>query len=151
MADRRGYEDAVIERISAQVDPLAEAMADAMGLPPGGKTYTQDDIDAEWSFSPLASPEERVTAMLQLKQLGKTDEEITDLVYPNRRRLVEASHPGPAERIKFAKAQDARMQKLAAAMTPPPVEPMPPPAPMTAPAPAAPSILDRPLNLAMGG
>jgi hypothetical protein len=114
MAGNVGFEEAVLRRIDQMADPMAEAAANMMGMPPGGKKYSQSEIDAEWNWSPMASPQVRVEAMLELKALGKTDEEITDAVYPNRRRLIKTSHPNINEQIKFAKAQNARMAKLEA-------------------------------------
>ncbi len=141
----KGFEQSALERIGAQLDPMADAMASTMGLPPGGTRYSKDDEALEWNASPIASPDQRVQAMLELKAAGKTNEEITDLVYPNRRRLIMASRPKIADQLAFAKDMAKRMQKAAdeMGMPPSPGELMPPtPAPMepAAPAPVPPSI-----------
>lgn len=175
MAEAQGFEETVIERINQMVDPMADAAAGLMGMPPGGKRYTQAEIDNEWNFSPLADPKTRAETMLALKQLGKSDEEITDAVYPKRRRLITTGRPKIADQLSFAKAQANRMAKLAVEMgmfpapTDRPAEvqaqpdravggtdpapTMPPPA---APAPVppvapAPSPLDAPFMSMMGG
>lgn len=171
MADTQGFEQAAIDRILAMVDPMSDAAASMMGLPPGGKRYTQQEIDDDWNWSPIADPGQRVQAMLQLRDLGKTDEEITDAIYPKRRRIIETSHPKLADRIAFAKQMDARMQKLSEEMAaqmapepsslalPAPTAPEPqtaapvipePMAPAPEPAPQ-PSLLDQPLSSMWGG
>lgn len=164
MPPRRGYEEEVLTRIDGMLDPLSEATADMMGLPPGGKRYTQAEIDAEWNFSPIGDPQVRAETMLQLKQLGKTNEEITDQVYPNRRRLITTSRPLVSDQIAFAKGQARRLEKMRAEQAPPPPSPLDQQAPPDPPMPAAPvpepqmaqsappSMLDQPAMLpGMGG
>lgn len=176
MADRQGFEEAALARIAQQLDPMADATAGQMGMPPGAKRYTAEDELVQWNYSPIASPQVRVETMIELHAAGKSLEEITDAVYPNRRRLITTGRTRPDEQIAFAKQMASLMQKKAAEQAPTP-QPMPvsgtvpmsmdtmpmgtPPAPMApappAPMPAAapvpvspPSILDQPLSM-MGG
>jgi hypothetical protein len=114
MADTPGFESAVLSKVLAQIDGMVEATASAMGMPPDGKQYSQREIDDEWNFSPIADPQQRATTMIGLKQSGKTDEEITDTVYPNRRRLVTTGRPKLSDQIAFAQQQSKRMAKMLA-------------------------------------
>lgn len=145
-----GFEQAVIEGINAQVDTLAAAIAGGMGMPPGGKRYTQREQDEEWNFSPIADPRTRLETMAQLLMLGKSTEEITDQIYPKRRKLIETGRPRHEDRQAFARQMKARMAKLATEMLEagPPAQGVPPsPTPTAAPPPASPSsFLDQPLN-----
>ncbi len=169
----KGYEDVAIQRINGMLDPMAKAMAQGMGMPPGGQKYSESDELEQWNYSPIADPRVRVEAMLELKQLGKTDEEITDAVYPNRRRLIATGRPQISAQISFAKQMDKKMAKLGAQFgqeqgaglqaqpfkdvgadfTPAPtMAPSPAPAPAEQPEPLAsapiqpPSILDQPVS-----
>lgn len=177
MADRLGFEEAVLQRIDQMMDPMVDAVAQRLGTPPGAKTYTTDEQLTEWNFSPIADPAQRVEAMLTLKMQGRTDEEITDAIYPNRRRLITTGRPRIDEQVKFAREMNRLMQRKEAER----MAQMPPalamdaapaaglqaqpslgvgdvaPAPMTAPPPApAPqpqpqSMLDMPAMTMMGG
>lgn len=170
MPENQGYEQAALDRIAVQWEPMAEAAANLMGMPPGGKRYSEQEQLEMWNASPIASPEERINTMIQLYGLGKTVEEITDAIYPQRRKIIEASHPSPDRRIRYAQDMVKAMEKQAAGlgMSLPSNEPqaaLPVPEPMqqygpeaspTAVAPfeksaPAPSILDQPINLTMGG
>lgn len=172
MAQDKGFEQAVIDRVNAQLEPMAEAAAQAMGMPPGGQKYSEKDQLALWCFSPISSPEERVSTMLQLKALGQTDEQITDAIYPERRKIIQAHHPSISKQIAYARQMDNLMEKQgqafaaeikqqgsplmqpaaplpepAPAPTPQPMMPTPEPVAPTAP---APSVLDTPLSM-IGG
>lgn len=174
----QGFEDAVSQGVNDLMDVMPKAMATGLGMPPGGKQYTQAEVDAEWNYSPIADPHARVQTMLQMKLLGKTAEEITDMVYPNRRRLITTGRPRVSEQIAFAQQMDRRMAKLmgeyqqqagipaqpdtavganmpAPMMSPPASPPLPDPGPLP-PAPAAASqpvvsMLDQPISMMGGG
>lgn len=177
MADEIGVEQAALDRIMADWDAMAEATASRMGMPPGGKRYTEQEQLEMWNYSPIATPGERVTAMVQLYSLGKTVEEITDAIYPKRRQAIETSHPNPKRRVAYARDMVKAMERqaaqlgmqipspdapaalpvppLAAPMLPtaPVAGPEPPmmPAPVGASQPAAASPLDVPFNSLVGG
>lgn len=177
MAESAGFEEAALQRILGSVDSMAEATAGQMGMPPGAKRYSEAEQLAEWNYSPIASPQARVEAMIELHMAGKSLEEITDAVYPNRRRLITTGRTRPDEQIAFAKQMANLMQKKAAEQAPPPqnmpvsgsvpmsMDTMPmgtTPAPMApaqpasmpaaAPSPVSPpSILDQPMSSMLGG
>lgn len=162
MADK-GFEDLTADGVNALLDPMAEAMAVSMGMPPGGKKYSQQEVDDQWNYSPIANPQVRAETMLQLHQLGVPIEKITDQLYPNRRGLITTSRPKIHDQIQFAKSQDQRMAKLAtesqtqmprmeqpAPASDPVQQPAPEIAPPSTSAPTTqPSILDQPFS--MGG
>jgi hypothetical protein len=157
----KGFEQAVIDGIIGQLPTLATSVAQQMGTPPGAKRYSQQEQDEQWNFSPIADPRTRAETMIQLKALGKSNEEITDAIYPNRRRLVETGRPDHTERIRFARQMKARMARLATEMlearpqaqetslSPIPTAPSLPSVPQMGAPPASPSpsALDQPANL----
>ena len=176
MADKPGFEEAALRRIGQQLEPMADAAAGVMGMPPGGTKYSQSEQLETWNYSPIADPRVRVETMLELKALGKTDEEITDALYPKRRQLITTGRPQTAAQIRFAKEMDTLMTKQgemtgmglqgqpdqavgatmpAPTMAPsptPPAEPVQSFAPEIAPTPApAPSMLDQPISMSWGG
>lgn len=178
MVDRLGFEEAVLQRIDQTMDPMVDAVAQRLGTPPGAKTYTTDEQLTEWNFSPIADPAQRVEAMLALKAQGQTNEQITDAIYPNRRRLITTGRPRADQQIAFAREMNRLMQKKEAermaqmppvagataplstpatapnaALTAPSTAPIAPATtPPTAPAaPAQPSMLDMPAMPMMGG
>lgn len=109
----KGFEDAVLDRILSMVDPMVDGMAGTMGMPPGAKKYSQREIDELWNASPIADPDQRARTMFDLYHQGVPIGEITDQVYPNRRKVIETSRPNPDERIQFAQQQDRRMARMA--------------------------------------
>lgn len=168
MPEQKGFEDAAADRVNQLIDPMVEASAGMMGMPSGGKKYTTDEQLMEWNASPIADPQQRLMTMQQLMMQGKTDEEITDMVYPGRRRLQTMNRTKIDEQVKFAREMRTLMDKKAAeltapqsaqmdapAMLPESVSQLPPapsvatPQPSPAPQPA-PSMLDMPLSM-MGG
>lgn len=181
MVSRAGFEEAALSRILDGIDGMVDAASSMMGTPPGARTYTTDEQLTEWNFSPIADPAQRVEAMLTLKMQGRTDEEITDAIYPNRRRLITTGRPRIDEQVKFAREMNALMRKKEAermgqmppvagatapvstpatapnaALTAPATAPMspattPPTAPTAPAAPAQPSMLDMPAMPMMGG
>lgn len=120
MADRAGVEETAINRALDVVDGLITAAPGLMGTPPGAQRYSQDEQLAMWNKSPIADPRQRVDAMLTLKQQGKTNEEITDLIYPERRKLAATGRTRAAEQIQFARdmarLMDQKSQEYAAEM-----------------------------------
>lgn len=181
MADSPGFEEEVLSRIEAQLDPMSEAAAVLMGMPPGGKTYTKQDQLALWNSSPYATPQARVEAMLTMKDQGMSDEDITNRVYPERFGLIKMSRPKVQDQIRFAADMRKQMEQEAAKAGMPPLpetgqsfgtavtqmpsgvatpmtDPMAPSpvAPMPQPAPMAapaapPSMLDQPVGSLLGG
>ena len=169
MADKPGFEEAALRRIGQQLEPMADAAAGVMGMPPGGTKYSQSEQLETWNYSPIADPRVRVETMLELKALGKTDEEITDALYPKRRQLITTGRPQTAAQIRFAKEMDTLMMKQGEALGMPmpeaspapqpepaapsmPAEPVQSFAPEIAPTPApAPSMLDQPISMSWGG
>lgn len=177
MVSRAGFEEAALSRILDGIDGMVDAASSMMGTPPGARTYSTDEQLTEWNFSPIADPAQRVEAMLTLKMQGQSDEQITDAIYPNRRRLITAGRPRVDEQVKFAREMNALMRKKEAerlAQMPPPapamdaapaaglqaqpslgvgdIAPAPTTAPPPAPAPAQPSMLDMPaMPMMMGG
>lgn len=173
MANRQGFEDAVLERIGQTIDPMVNAVSSRLGPAPDTKKYTASDQLAEWNYSPIASPQQRVEAMLTMKMQGKSDEEITDFVYPNRRRLITTGRTRADEQIAYAREMARLMERKAQEMGHPPAmdampgsvpqaQPLPGqgatmPAPQTAPTqapapvPQQPSMLDAPAMSMIGG
>ena len=125
MPEQPGFESAVLARIAGQIDPLVDAVAGQMGLPPGGKRYSEKEQLYLWSYSPIASPQVRVETMLSLKQLGKSNEEITDMIYPKRRGLIMTGRPRVQDQIRYSADMDKLMSKKAteAGYEPAPPEP----------------------------
>jgi hypothetical protein len=113
VAEDKGFEQNVIDGIVQGLDMFADALGQSMGMPPGAQKYSQREQDEMWNFSPIASPDERAQQMMALYQQGMSVEEITDQIYPNRRKLIESGRPKIEDRIKFAKQMDRRMAKLA--------------------------------------
>ena len=121
MADQIGFEQAVIDGILQDLDPLSEALGQSMGMPPGAQKYSDREIDELWNASPIADPEQRAQQMMAMYQQGIASgadpkalvEQITDQVYPKRRQVIETSHAKPDDQIKFAKQQERRMARQA--------------------------------------
>jgi hypothetical protein len=113
MPEQQGFEEAVVQKILQQVDPLVSAVAQQMG--PGANTqrYSEADQVKLWSFSPIADPAERAKKMLELHQQGLPPEQITDQVYPNRRGLIESGRPKVKDQIAYAQRMDRLMARSA--------------------------------------
>jgi hypothetical protein len=116
-----GFEQAVINGIVQDMDAMSEAMGHGMGMPPGGKHYSQREQDEMYNASPIADPTERAQTMTRLYQEGivaGTDpqalvEQITDQVYPDRRRLIESGRPDPRDQIAYAKQMERQLARQA--------------------------------------
>jgi hypothetical protein len=116
-----GFEEAVLERILGQVDAMVDGMAGTMGTPPGAQKYSQREQEEMWNASPVADPEQRAQQMMQMYQQGiaaGTDpkalvEQITDQVYPNRRKLIESGRPRIDDQITYAKQMERQLARRA--------------------------------------
>lgn len=113
MPENSGFEEAVVDRLLNMFDPFVDGMAGQMGMPSGATRYSQRDVDEMWSFSPVPDPEQRAKQMADLYHQGVPIEDITDQMYPNRRKIIETGRPRVAEQIAFAKQQERRMARMA--------------------------------------
>lgn len=113
MANDIGFEQAVQDRILDMTDAMVDAAGGLMGMPPGGKRYTPTEQAEMWNASPIADPEQRARQMLQLYQQGVPIGDITDQIYPNRRKLIETGRPNLPEQQKFSDQMERQMARLA--------------------------------------
>lgn len=103
MANQKGFEDLVIEAVVSQLDAMEEGVAGQMGLgPETGRYTTQQQVD-EWLFTPYPDPQERMNRALLLHMQGASPEDITDDLYPKRRRLVTTGRTRPDEQTRYAR------------------------------------------------
>lgn len=128
MPDNGSLEDAIINRVMSQMDEFPDAMAARMGMPPGGKNYSEADQLKMATFSPVADPHERMQVAMSMLQQGATVEDVTDHLYPDLRKLVTTGRRRIDEQIAFAKTLRGQIDTK---MPTHPQEPPPvPPAPM---------------------
>jgi hypothetical protein len=99
----QSFEEQALQRILGQMDPMIDAFAQRLGMPPGSKRYTTAEQVSQWTYTPYPDPQERMNKALELHLAGKTPEEIDDELYPNKRRVIEAGRTRPDERISYAR------------------------------------------------
>lgn len=113
MSGSQSFEDAFASRVLGMIDPMSEAVAQSMGLGGDTQTYSEADQLKMWNASPIADPDQRAQQMLTMYQQGMHPEDITDQIYPQRRKLIQTGRPKIADQIQYAQQMDRLMAKQA--------------------------------------
>lgn len=113
MSGSQSFEDAFASRVLGMIDPMSEAVAQSMGLGGDTQTYSEADQLKMWNASPIADPDHRAQQMLTMYQQGMHPEDITDQIYPQRRKLIQTGRPKIADQIQYAQQMDRLMARQA--------------------------------------
>jgi hypothetical protein len=113
MSDKQSFDEVFTDRMIGMLDPMADAMAEKMGGSLGTQKYSEADQLKIYNASPIADPNERAQTMLQMFQQGIHPEDITDQVYPERRKLIKAGRPKIQDQVQYAKQMDRLMARQA--------------------------------------
>lgn len=113
MSKDMSFEDAFTQQVLGDLDQMADAVAQRLGVGGNIQRYSDAEQATMWNSSPIADPEQRAQTMMQMFQQGMSVEDITDQVYPQRRKLIATGRPKLADQIQYAQQMDRMMARQA--------------------------------------
>jgi len=107
----QGFEESLLSAIGESWEPMVRAMERALGPASGTTSFTKEDQIRMATFTPYPDPAQRQQAIITLLQQGATQEQVTDEIYPQLRKLISLAGPKIKDQIAYAKQLRTEIDK----------------------------------------